>query len=196
MSERDDNLDFWRTKVSPKGYLGAPASRGRQLVEVLRAFALRNPPILEIGCNAGRNLSELWNAGYTNLSGVEISPAAVAAFKMTYPQCAATIYTAAVEDVIKSFPDGHFDVVYTMAVLQHLHPDSEWVFAEVARIARLWLVLVECELPTRPTGQGWQHYFQRDYRAIFETHGFHENYCQRGFADLQKYTLRILARNK
>ena len=56
--------------------------------------------------------------------------------------------TGAQEPSIEKRDDGQFDAVYSVETLQHLHPDAEWVFEEVARITDNVLVTVENEGPT------------------------------------------------
>ena len=54
--------------------------------------------------------------------------------------------------------------MFTMAALQHIHPDSEWVFPEIVRITDT-LITVEDEVATT-----WLC-FSRNYKAIFEKLG-------------------------
>ena len=61
-----------------------------------------------------------------------------------------------------------FDVVFSMAVLEHLHPDSEWVFAELARKSRRLVITIEDE-----GNRNWRA-FPRNYRAVFEQLGFEQ----------------------
>lgn len=84
--------------------------------------------------------------------------------RATYPDLApaVTIHNAPVEDVIRELPDRSFGAVFTMAVLEHIHPDSDWIFAEMVRICRGVIVTIEDE-----ESQTWRH-VARDYRAIFE----------------------------
>ena len=52
-----------------------------------------------------------------------------------------------------------------MAVPEYIHKDSEWVFAEMARITKNLLVTIEDE-----RGSSWRH-FPRNYRKVFERLG-------------------------
>jgi len=103
--------------------------------------------ILELGCSSGRHLAHLYDHGFENVAGVEVNDAAFEVMAETYPDLAAggTFYRAAIEDVVDDFEDGQFDAVFSVETLQHLHPDVEWVFAELARIAGDLLVTVENE---------------------------------------------------
>jgi SAM-dependent methyltransferase len=168
---REQVHDFWRSADSqfnrPEDYLQASTDRSQFLLELLQLSGLEDPSILEIGCNAGRNLAWLHQAGYTRLSGIEISPAAVQALTAAHPglAAAATLHTAPVEDVIRTFPDNAFDVVFSMAVLVHIHHDSDWVMAEIARICGACLITIEDEQNETP------RHFLRNYKALFEALG-------------------------
>ena len=52
-----------------------------------------------------------------------------------------------------------------MAVLEHIHPDSEFVFSERVRIAKNFLITIEDE-----RGLSWKH-SPRNYRRVFESRG-------------------------
>ncbi len=134
---------------------------------MIEKYADHQSRILEIGCNVGRNLNCLYTAGFRRLEGIEISEEAVELLKQSYPEMGGNsgIHNAPVEDIIKEFEDGEFDIVFTMAVLEHIHRDSEWIFAEMVRTTRGFLVTVEDE-----RGISWRH-FPRNYRKVFERLG-------------------------
>jgi 2-polyprenyl-3-methyl-5-hydroxy-6-metoxy-1,4-benzoquinol methylase len=133
-------------------------------VEIVGRYVNRDAKILEIGCNVGRNLNALFLSGFRNLEGVEISESAVQLLNQSYPEMASRtrIHNEPVEEIISKFGNGAFDLVFTMAVLEHIHPDSAWIFAEMARITNAFLVTVEDE-----RGVSWRH-FPRDYKKVFE----------------------------
>jgi len=171
---REDVHKYWMEPWDginlPQEYAGAKA-RTQFLVQIVSRHA--DPParILEVGCNVGRNLNALFEAGYRGLlAGIEISRDAVRLMKETYPAMAAAaqIYNAAVEDVVRGFGDRAFDLVFTMAVLEHIHTSSEWVFPEIARITNRYLVTIEDE-----RGYSWRH-FPRNYQRVFEPLGFRQ----------------------
>ena len=126
--------------------------------------------ILEIGCNVGRNLNYLFLAGFKKLVGIEINKKAIRLLKQSYPELAryAKIYNKPVEEVITGFKNGAFDIVFTMAVLQHIHPDSEFIFSEIARVTNRFLVTIEDE-----RGISWRH-FPRNYKRVFESLGLEQ----------------------
>lgn len=133
--------------------------------------------VLEIGCSVGRHLERLRTAGFTDLTGIEVNERAAAVMADTYPRLAtsATVHTDAVESVVQSFDDRAFDAVFSVETLQHLPPDSAWVFEEVARITDL-LVTVENE------GDGGDvtyindefPLYHRDWKQVFTAEGFEQ----------------------
>ncbi|HEY3163644.1 MAG TPA: class I SAM-dependent methyltransferase [Candidatus Limnocylindrales bacterium] len=164
--------DYWRDPPDgnvPASYRDRP-ERSAYLVELVRRHVAPGSRILEIGCNVGRNLHYLYEAGYTELSGIEISAAAVDALRASYPDTAAraAVQVAAAEEALPGFADGAFDLVFTMAVLEHIHPESEWLFDEIRRIDARHLITIEDE-----RSKSWRHY-PRDYGAIFGGRGFEE----------------------
>ena len=146
--------------------------RSQFLVNLIKRYSTSNAKILEIGCNAGRNLNYLFSAGFDKLAGIEINEDAVALMKESYPEMAknAKIINEPVEDVIKNFEDDEFDIVFTMAVLEHIHPNSDFIFQEVVRITKRFLITIEDE-----KGVSWRH-FPRNYKKIFEALGMKQIY--------------------
>lgn len=103
--------------------------------------------VLELGCSSGRHLAHLRDHGYRNLHGVEINGDAFDVMRDVYPDLAdsGTFYAEAIEDVVGGLSDDRFDAVYSVETLQHVHPDDEWVFGELARITGDRLLTVENE---------------------------------------------------
>lgn len=163
---------FWRgpdTPNRPGAYLGGE-ERSRFLVDLVRTVASPDARILELGCNVGRNLHFLHRGGFRSLHGIEINEKAVALLRAHYPELAqaGTVYNAPIEDVVPEFEDGAFDVVFSMATLEHLHTDSEWVFPHLARITRGALITVEDEHFRS------ERHFPRNYGDVFAPFGLRE----------------------
>ncbi len=117
------------------------------LLDILDRFVDRDARILELGCSSGRHLSHLHRHGFENLAGIEINEDAFDVMTDVYPDLAAngTFYPGAIETVVERFDDGCFDVVYSVETLQHLHPETDWVFESLFRITDDLLVTVENE---------------------------------------------------
>jgi SAM-dependent methyltransferase len=172
---KDELHAFWRDpdKVNrPEEYL-AHEGRSRFLLEFLEPYLRTDgaqPSILEIGCNVGRNLAHLHEAGYRRLTGIEINGEALDVLRTTYPEMAAiaTLINAPVEEAIHDLGSGSSDIVFTMAVLEHLHPESESVFDEMIRVAGSTVVTIEDEHGVS------RHHTPRDYRTVFQARGLRE----------------------
>ncbi len=154
---------YWRSPGDdnqPAGYMDG-AERTAFLVDLVSRHVPKDAPILELGCNVGRNLAGLDTAGHDHLVGVEINPEAVSLGRYAYPALRdRTILPIPIEWAVKQFADDTFDLVFTMAVLEHLHPDSEYVFAEMARISRR-VITIEDEHGVSP------RHWPRDYGTVF-----------------------------
>jgi SAM-dependent methyltransferase len=68
-------------------YPAAPkwSSRSQSIINILSPLITTEHSILEIGCNIGRNLNHLWQAGYKSVRGIEISEHAVKRLRIEYP---------------------------------------------------------------------------------------------------------------
>lgn len=164
---------YWRQPDDghnlPSNYLNAPVAhtRSQYLVKVVNRYADPEARILEPGCNVGRNLNYLFQAGFRNLEGIEISKDAVELLSRSYPEMARhiTIYNKSIEEIVSSLEDDAYDIVFTMAVLQHIHTESEWIFPEWVRITKSFLITMENE-----NYISWRH-FPRNYQKVFEPLG-------------------------
>lgn len=135
------------------------------LVSVVQKYVPTGASIMELGPNAGRNLNALFRGGYKHLSGIELNPEAVALMRQRYPDLPAKIYQGPVEDLIRSVP--LVDCIFSVSVLMHVHPKSDWIFADIAQKAST-IITIEDEY-----GRSWR-VFPRRYRRIFEGLGFEQ----------------------
>lgn len=170
---REELFKYWNApddgRNMPMEYLRC-RERSIFLLSLITKHIDKESRILEIGCNVGRNLNELFCAGFDNLSGIEISKNAIATMGEAYPEMAKQIavHNGPVENLIQNFEDDSFDLVFTMAVLEHIHTDSEFVFPHMARITKRVLVTIEDE-----KGLSWRH-FPRNYKKVFENLGMRQ----------------------
>ena len=135
-------------EYSPEYYAYyGPNETSEAIRNVLDRFVDRHASVLELGCSSGRHLSHLHEHGFENLSGIEVNDDAFDVMEETYPDLAArgTFHLGAIEDVVGDFDDGRFDAVYSVETLQHVHPDVEWVFEELARITDDLIITAENE---------------------------------------------------
>jgi len=151
----DDVRRRWAERsgeFSPEYY----AHRGPdETSEAIRAlcsrFVDRDGSILELGCSSGRHLEHLHEDGFRDLAGIELNADALTVMEEVYPDLAAagTFHVDAIEDHLETVEDDRFDAVYSVETLQHIHPDSAWVFAELERVTDTLLITVENEGPNR-----------------------------------------------
>ncbi len=181
-------------EYSPEYYAYyGPDETSETVRALLERFVDRDAAVLELGCSSGRHLSHLYDHGFENLAGIEVNDDAFDVMEETYPDLAAdgTFYLEAIEDVVREFDDGQFDAVYSVETLQHLHPDVEWVFAELARITDEVLVTVESEHEREPgTAEPDVKYvhddvplYYRDWHRVFTDLGFLEVDARSGKRD-------------
>ena len=162
-----------------------PNETSELLGDVLDREVGRDASILELGCSSGRHLAHLHERGYDDLSGIEINQDAVKVMAQSYPELAETaaIYRTSFQEQLPEFDDNAFDAAFSVETLQHVHPDDEWLFAELARVAHV-IVTVENENGSVDGGDadpGDVTYvnddlplYHRDWSAIFTDLGFTE----------------------
>jgi len=146
MDQVEDLHDFWRQESPDDNFFVAVDAnlRSGTIVTALQGHIDQQSSILEVGCNVGRNLNHLYRMGYRNLAGVEINPHAVARLRESYPHLAdVPILNGPAEEMLPTLADNSYDVVFTMAVLEHIHPDSARVYGEIARVAKRCVLAIE-----------------------------------------------------
>jgi SAM-dependent methyltransferase len=159
---------YWATlepdleRSTPNSYAAKPT----EIVDFMHGFwrpdVAPTDKVMEIGCNAGANLARLRQLEYSRLSGVEIDTESIAELRRAFPELAETvIHQGSIEDVLPNVKDDAVDVVFAMAVLQHIHPSSNRVFAELVRVARRHICVMELEQVST------YNHFCRDYSRAF-----------------------------
>lgn len=96
--------------------------------------------VLDVGCGVGQDVLELYGKGYIDISGLDISSAAIAVGTTTARQrgirAPGRLFVEADAEAMP-FPDEHFDCVITNAFWTSiLSPERERVMCEVSRILR------------------------------------------------------------
>ena len=99
----------------------------------------KNVKILDVGCGEGTGLFYLARYGFKNLYGVEVSNKRIDKVKQKFNKGIAIDHIAVEESL--PFPDNTFDVVISMAVVEHsLNPD--FFISEIARVAKKQSIIV------------------------------------------------------
>jgi SAM-dependent methyltransferase len=199
--EPDSVRDSWTNRAgeySPAYYAyRGPNETSALIREALDSHLDRDAAVLELGCGSGRHLAHLAADGFEDLSGVDINAEAFDTMRETYPELAAdgTFYCESIEEFVEEFDDGAFDAVYSVETLQHLHPDVEAVFGEIARITDELLVTAEIEEPTRESASAdtavnyvddETPLYYRDWGEIFTSLGLVEVDVVRGDRDVTR----------
>lgn len=165
--------DLWASQGADDGGNSPAAYSGKDLdvVGFLNDFwspeVDRDASVLEVGCNSGPNLEGLRRLGFSDLAGIEINPAALAEMARAFPELteSATIHHGPAEEMLHSLETGSREVVFSMAVLMHIHPASRGVLADMVRVSRGHVCVIEPEDVT------CGYVFARNYRRVFERLG-------------------------
>lgn len=170
----EDLQTFWRKPNwpnRPEAYLSASPARSLIISEILiRKGIPKTARILELGCNAGRNLLVLAEFGYTYLEGIEISPDAVMLARRTATKTGAPIAIdcGALEELLPSRQGNTYDVIFTMAVLEHIHPRSiDTVLNAAVHCLKPGGLLITVEDESSQT----RRHFPRNYRVELTDRG-------------------------
>lgn len=171
---RGRGLDSYIDLCVPSEYFGY-AHFSIRLVRAITAHIGFGARILELGCSVGRNLHYLREAGYENLTGVEINPESCALarewFKTSGDDEWVQIINSPIEEYISGIILPKFDVIFTQGVLMHLPLASNWVFAAIASHADKLIVTHEVE---ETGGIGEEFKWARNYKEVFAAYGFEQ----------------------
>ena len=189
----DDNHRGWAERdgeYSPEYYAQiGPNEVSEILGDVFDHYVPEDAEILELGCSSGRHLAYLRRNGYENLTGIDINDESFDVMSEHYPRLAETVtfHAGAIEEILPGMDDGAFDVVYSVEILQHVHPDDEWVFEDVVRITDDLLITAENEgnSPTRGRSDASMNYvndefplYHRDWKGVFSAFGCAQLLCE------------------
>ena len=140
----------------------------RMLLNEIVSRTKPSDPILDLGCNVGRELNDLWARGYRHLTGVEIGVEPVRAMHEVFPEMAlgARIFNRSMTEAVREFEDNEFQLVFAHGSLVSLSAREQFVFDEMARISKKYIVTVENE---------WSLLlFPRDFGRVFTSRGFRQ----------------------
>ena len=166
------NQKVWANMPEHKilGYKKVDTKRSEYLMnKILDTKIKRDEQILEIGSNIGRNLNYLFEHGFSNLNGIEINKLAVKMMAKHYPVLKAKMLVGSVESMIKAIPDNSIDLTFSMAVLMHINPRNHFIFKEIARVTKKFIITIELENYYNPP-----YVFPRNYETIFSELGFRQ----------------------
>jgi len=171
MMNKEICQEYWLNPTpenAPSEYDG-PVARSEYLVNLFKRWIDPNSSILELGCNTGRNLTHLYDAGFTDVFGIEINPKAVGIFsEKGYP---IPKLCGPIEQWLSVI--GGKDVMFSMAVLMHIPPESEWIFDLIVEKTLKYLITIEYEEPEETVILKG-----RNYLDIFEPLGMEQVFTE------------------
>jgi len=166
---RFNQRNHWRNQKSgdDHGYEKYTQERPQTpyLIKEVESRAQKNHSILDLGCNCGYYLFSLKKAGYTNLSGVDISRHAIEFGKKEFGLHDATMSVGAFEDVLPSLVSQQrkYDLIFSMgATIELVHPVFD-IIKHLAILSQKYVILFI---------QEWGHTTPRLYEYEFQKHGF------------------------
>ncbi len=187
---KDKLRDYWRNPPSQDGnnpmdyYNSDDWMRSAYLVNYIKTILglTKEAKILEIGSGVGRNLAVLKFSGYGQLMGLELSDTSIITMRDMMPVLRnISVYRGPAEQSIKYHKTNSFDLVFTVAVLEHI-PDSTRFFNQIVRVTSKYLLTLEDEKTVS------DRHFPRNYEKIFSRLGMKQIHteknipgCCRGF---------------
>lgn len=191
-ASENDILQYWKKPDDEfnktEDYI-KPVGRSKYLASIIGNHCGHIASAIEIGCNIGRNIHYLKTEMGLCVAGIEINEGAVQMQKEAYPELSgAKILVGDTKEMITELPDKAYDIVYSMAVLMHLHPttsDSFW--KEILRVAGKYILTIEME--THASERNWG----RNYGQIFTRLGAEEIFSEvvTDIEGLEGYTTRV-----
>ncbi|WP_396613623.1 class I SAM-dependent methyltransferase (plasmid) [Haloferax sp. S1W] len=194
----EENHRGWANRsgqFSPTYYAELGANEvSETLASVFDHYVGSDAAILELGCSSGRHLAHLRSQGYENLTGIDLNDESFEVMAEYFPELAetGTFHTSSLEDFVVDAPDDHFDVIYSVETLQHVHPDDEWVFEEMTRITSDLLITAENEGNSPKRGRDGEEVsyvnddfplFHRNWKQVFSNLGLAQLVAEPGKRD-------------
>ena len=193
-----------RASKAPGGILGRMFARLRrfELHRIPATFSLLEPGdrLLDVGCGDGTLLALARTAKFSEVYGIDVAASVVRRTEDTCKRMLGSLAGVAVQqsDLNQAlpFPDGFFDAVTAIAVIEHIF-DPYFTVAEINRVLRVggqfimevpnlvWMPrrrdVTFGRLPVTGDEEGWDgghlHYFTfRAARDLLSNHGFSIRY--------------------
>ncbi|MCP4218711.1 MAG: class I SAM-dependent methyltransferase [bacterium] len=152
-------------KAKPEKYARHDDSVEKLFQDIL-PYLTSQSNILEIGCNAGRSLEYLFRKGFTKLTGIEIGVKALETFQQVFPETynSTRVMAGNAVDEIRKLETDAYDLVFTHSVLVNIGAGHNAFFAEMCRVCRGYILIMESE--------GTSSAFPRDFEKMFAKHGY------------------------
>jgi SAM-dependent methyltransferase len=157
------------------------------IANIIRSYCPLDGRILELGCNAGKNLEAIHALGYSHLYGVDINDAALDAMQAALPT--AIGLHCELSTILNFEKLLQFDVVFSLAVLMHIHPDDRDFFKELHKITKGYLICAEWT-------KGENDYIKPIDPKDFEGFDLIRNEPVEGLPDLVGYSLYVFKKKE
>jgi len=191
-----DILEYWRRPDDElnraEGYARDRSRvRSRYLAGLIRAHCPGLGSALEIGCNVGRNLDHLKAELGLQVAGIEVSRHALDLAPELFPGLrGSTLIHGPAQEAVLDLASKSFDLVFSMAVLMHLHPSTpESFWSHLVRLSRSRIITIENE--DRGSDRNWA----RNYQELLEPLGAVQIHAERVGVDDEEgiygYTARV-----
>lgn len=125
----------------------------------------KSAEILDLGCNCGYYLKALKHAGFTQLTGVDISKNAIEYGRKEFDLQGVSFHIGSFEDALPSLVEQKklFDLIFSMgATIELVHPSFD-IIKHLTLLSSRYVVLFISE---------WGHSTPRFYEYEFQRHGF------------------------
>lgn len=102
--------------------------------EIFSRYISKDASILDIGCGYGRTLHELYQRGYTNLTGTDFSRNMIERGKLQYPH----VKLECTDSKTLTYDDDSFDSIILLAVLTSIISDEDQraLISEIKRVLK------------------------------------------------------------
>lgn len=139
--------------------------RVQVILDEIRSRVQNRSSILDLGCNCGYYLAQLKKEGFGDLSGIDISPAAIRYGQDQLGLQDIHLITGSFEDVLPELVSKgkKFDLVYTLgATVELVHPSFD-VIGHMCTLSDRYVICIISE---------WAHEYPRFWEYEFFRNGF------------------------
>jgi len=140
-----------------------PHPRVPIIINEINSRILHDNSILDLGCNCGYYLSLLKKEGFQDLSGIDISPAAIRYGKENLDLSGVELIMGSFEEVLPKITADkkQFDLVYTLgATIELVHPSFD-IVQHMCRVSKRFVVLIIYE-SAHSYPRVWEYEFNRN----------------------------------
>ncbi|MEI6207377.1 MAG: radical SAM protein [Desulfuromonadales bacterium] len=179
-TRKNDVIEYYKNPDEankPFNYLGKiHLSSSEYLYSLIQQHCPGIHSILDAGCNSGRNMAYLKERMNVTIDGMEINDEAIDLLYDTYPSLAKSkVYPGDMVDSVARMKERSYDLIFSMASLQGIHPEvSNKFWEKLARVSSKYIITIELE----SLGGANDRTFLRNYKHIFVSAKYREIYSE------------------